>query len=95
MKALTGNRLRDGRVVYLAPDDTWAESLADAALFDDADAEAVLEAGKSRVTEIADAYLIDAAAGAPIGREALRETIRSTGPTVHCGSGGRREASHG
>lgn len=82
MKAVTGNRLADGRVVYLAPNDTWAEHLGCAAEFSDEEAADVLAAAKTRVTEIADAYLIEVEGKAAAGREALRETIRSAGPTV-------------
>lgn len=83
MKAVTANRLRDGRVVFLAPDQAWVERLTHAAAFDDAAAQGALERARSRVTEIAAAYLIEVAdGGAPAGREALREGIRNNGPTV-------------
>lgn len=82
MKVVTGNRLADGAVVYLAPDGAWAERLSDARLIEDGEAEAVAEEAKKRVTEIASAYLIEAEAGRAVGREAIRETIRSAGPTV-------------
>ncbi len=83
MKAVTANRLTDGRVVFLAPDGMWADRLALAARFEDASAEAVLLRTRSRVTEIAGAYLIEVdEGGAAAGREALRETIRDKGPTV-------------
>lgn len=82
MKAVTANRLHDGVVVYLAPDGSWTERLADAALYDAAAAEPALAAARARVTEIASAYLIEAEAGRAVGRETIRETIRSAGPTV-------------
>lgn len=82
MKAVTGNRLTDGRVVYLAPDDGWSEYLAAAARFANDEALDVLAAAQRRVTEVADAYLIDIETGAASGRDKLRETIRSIGPTV-------------
>ncbi|MBI1364391.1 MAG: DUF2849 domain-containing protein [Alphaproteobacteria bacterium] len=82
MKAVTGNLLSNGRVVYLAADDHWTERLEDAMLLDDADAEPVLAAAKSRIREIANAYLIDAENGAATGQKALRETIRASGPSV-------------
>lgn len=83
MKAVTGNRLDDGAVVYLGDDDRWTADLTAAARFDDDDAKDVLAAAQARVKEIADAYLIDVSdAGAPTGRETLRETIRKSGPTV-------------
>ena len=83
MKAVTGNRLSDGVVVYLADDDRWTSDLTAAARFEDDDAKDVLAAAQSRVKEITDAYLIDITEeNAPAGREALRETIRKAGPTV-------------
>ncbi len=83
MKAITANRLSDGAVVYLGDDDQWTAQIEGAAAFDNDDAKAVLDAAQSRKTEITEAYLIDVdEAGAPAGREALRETIRKSGPTV-------------
>lgn len=83
MKIVTANLLRDGRVAYLASDGGWAEDIADAALFDDAAGETALADAAKRTGEVADIYLIEASeAAAPEGRAALRETIRSAGPTV-------------
>ena len=83
MKAVTGNRLCDGAVVYLKDDDQWTVHIAEAAPFQNDDGEAVLKAAQTRVGEITEAYLIDIADdGAPSGRQALRETIRTAGPTV-------------
>ena len=84
MKAITGNRLNDGRVVYLAADGGFVEDIAGARLLDDAEADAALSEHAARVGEVADLYLIDADAdGAPAGRAALRERIRASGgPTV-------------
>ena len=93
MKAVTANLLRDGRVVYLADDDSWAERIADARLLDDAEADAVLAAAKARATEIAAAYLIDADTKGAAGQKALRETIRATGPTVRPDLGKQAEAN--
>ncbi|MHA7871423.1 MAG: DUF2849 domain-containing protein [Hyphococcus sp.] len=83
MKAVTGNRLFDGAVVYLNDNDQWTTCLAMAAQFAVDDADAVLAAARSRAGEIVDAYLIDVSEDrVPAGREALRETIRTAGPTV-------------
>jgi len=83
MKAITGNRLSDGAVVYLAGNDQWATRLTEAAFFEKTDANNVLTAVLSREAEIAEAYLIEIGdGGALAGREALRETIRKSGPTV-------------
>ncbi len=83
MKSVTANRLDDGAVVYLSGDDRWTPDLSAAARFEDGEAKDALAAAQKRVKEIADAYLIDVdEAGAPAGREHLRETIRKSGPTV-------------
>ncbi len=93
MKAVTGNRLDDGAVVYLSDDDRWTSDLAASARFEDADAKDVLAAAQTRVKEITDAYLIEVDdAGAPAGRETLRETIRKSGPTVRLDLGYQAEA---
>lgn len=83
MKIVTANRLADGAVVYLGDDDRWIVAQSAAAKFADDDAKSVLAAALSRVTEIADAYLVDVDEdGALTGRETLRESIRRKGPTV-------------
>lgn len=82
MKAITGNHLADGRVVYLAEDGSWADHINAARSFDDQEADTALQEANARTTEITDAYLIEVEDGAPAGREALRERIRSAGPTV-------------
>ena len=93
MKAITANRLSDGAVVYLGDDDQWTAEIARAARFADEDAGAALAAAQSRKTEIADAYLIAVSEdGALAGRERLRETIRTAGPTVRVDLGYQAEA---
>lgn len=88
MKAVTANLLADGAVVYLGLDDQWTADLRAARRLAPGEAESALEAAKSRRTQIAGAYLIEVAeSGAPAGREALRETIRSLGPTVRADLG--------
>lgn len=83
MKIVTANRLDDGAVVYLGDDDRWTLSQSAAAKFSNDDAKSVLAAAQSRITEIADAYLVDVDDdGALTGRETLRESIRRKGPTV-------------
>lgn len=82
MKAITANRLHDGRVVYLAEDDSWTNQPDAAAAFGVDVADAALTAAQHRSGEIADAYLIDIDRSGFTGRAAMRETIRSRGPTV-------------
>lgn len=82
-KAVTANRLADGRVVYWTRGGHWAERLADAAFFSDAaEADEAATRARARITEVADAYLIEADASGAAGRAALRETIRASGPTT-------------
>lgn len=87
LKAITGNRLRDGEVVFLGPDGQWVERLDDAVLLEDAaTAEATLATAKAAAegAQFAvdvyafDVLLID-------GRRQpvkTRERIRALGPTV-------------
>jgi len=92
VKAITANRLSDGVVVYLGADGALVERFDHAALFDDDAARESLTALLQRRTVIAGAYLIDAEAAGPVGREALRETIRRNGPSVRRDLGKQAEA---
>lgn len=93
MKAVTANRLSDGAVVYLNEDRNWTADVRQAARYDADAAEAALSQAQARATEIADVYLIDISEeGAPAGRAALRETIRTAGPTVRTDLGYQAEA---
>ena len=82
MKAITANRLSDGAVLYVGEDGALVERFEHATLFDAASADGALARVLAKETMVAAAYLIDADASGPIGREALRETIRMSGPTV-------------
>jgi len=82
MKAITANRLADGRVVYRCPNGAWTESLTDAALFSDAAAEVALAEAAFEHLLVVGAYLIDVADKAPVGREEVRENIRQSGPSA-------------
>lgn len=83
MKAVTGNRLRDGAVVYLTMQNQWSERFSDAARFADDDAKNVLASAQARSAEVADAYIIDVNdEGDLTGRTLVRESIRTLGPTV-------------
>ncbi len=93
MKAVTANRLSDGAVLYVGPAGALVERFDHARLFDGADADAVLAELLTRTTAIASAYLIDAEPSGPVGREALRETIRKNGPTVRRDLGNQAEAA--
>jgi hypothetical protein len=85
MKALTGNRLSDGEVVFWKAGQ-WVERFADAELWADDDPAAVEAegAGKAQFTLAVDVYLIDLVESeglwAPLS---YRERIRALGPTNH------------
>ena len=83
MKAVTGNRLSDGRVVYVDSKGSIVETLERAQYFDDErQAQAALAMAQARTRELAAAYLIEVSAARPSGRERLREFIRQGGPTI-------------
>ena len=84
MKAVTGNRLRDGAVIYRVADGEWTTDIGQAAAYG-ADAEAALKAAEADVAGavVVGIELIDVVQGAS-GLEpvSLRERIRAYGPTV-------------
>ncbi len=86
MKVVTANRLQDGEVVYLAPRGRFVDCLADAALAEDAAAEAALLAiARQAIAErlVVGAYSFEVVAGADgIVPTSTRERIRATGPSV-------------
>ncbi|MDO9430328.1 MAG: DUF2849 domain-containing protein [Pseudomonadota bacterium] len=92
MKALTGNRLTDGDVVFWRAG-AWVERFVDAELFADAEAgEAAEASAKSQQTVIVDPYLIDLVESeglwAPLS---YRERLRALGPTNHLHHGKQAE----
>ena len=82
MKLVTGNRLGDGRVIYLGDDGEPTLDLAQAARLDDETAETTLVTAKSRPGVFVNPYLVEIEDGKPSGRDRLKETIRARGPTV-------------
>ena len=84
MKALTGNRLTDGEVVFWNAG-RWALRFSQAELFDDAEVAENAEAkAKTELTVVVDPYLIDVVPSgdgwAPLS---YRERVRALGPTNH------------
>lgn len=82
MKALTGNRLGDGEVVFWKHGQ-WVERFADAELYDDDDKALEAEArAKTELKVVVDPYLIDVIPSeggfAPLS---FRERVRALGPT--------------
>lgn len=92
MKALTGNRLTDGEVVFWKAG-AWVDRFADAELFDDADkAEAAEASAKSQQTVVVDPYLIDIVeSGGLWAPTSYRERLRALGPTNHLHHGKQAE----
>lgn len=86
MKTITANRLTDGRVVYLTPENGWTESADQAVRLDDGATDAALDTALRDVLTVVGPYLIeidaDADGFAPAGRKHVRETIRLTGPSA-------------
>lgn len=96
-KAITANRLSDGRVVFLSKTGDWSPSVDDAALFSDgSELEDALAFGKTQqeVQIIVDSYAIDMEVD---GERALpvrlRERIRALGPTTAYGEAERANLS--
>lgn len=85
MKVLTANRLTDGEAVWFSKEKRWSETIDDAEIASDKDADARLEAtGKaaSDNNEVVDVNLIDVdVVDGRIRPLRLREQIRAAGPT--------------
>lgn len=90
-KAITGNRLRDGEVVFLADpaangESSWSERLADAALLSAAEAATALATAAewaARERYAVEIYTFDVrVSGAVRDPVKARERIRALGPTV-------------
>ena len=85
-KALTGNRLTDGEVIFLTRAGTWSETIDEAAIALEPQSAAALEKrGETAVAnnEITEAYLIDVErTDGRVRAVHIRERIRTLGPTV-------------
>ena len=85
-QVISANRLGDGIVVYLAPDNSWAERISGSVIApDEATADAMLTQAKQAVQDrlIVDPYLIDVAeVDGEVRPTKYREFIRATGPSV-------------
>ena len=86
-RAITGNRLRDGAVVFYNDEAGWVEGLRDASLYEDkATAETTLASAKAEAEKerlAVDIYVFEVMVAdgkrVPV---TIRERIRSLGPTV-------------
>jgi len=84
-KVVTANRLLDGAVVWMAPEERWTECLDAALVFESDDGAAMLAMAGRAVTDrlVVSPYLIDVAPGAAGVRPVhIKEVIRAAGPTV-------------
>ncbi|WP_375547550.1 DUF2849 domain-containing protein [Oceanicaulis alexandrii] len=86
MKTITANRLTDGRVVYLTPENHWTENADEATRLKDDEVEAALNVALRDILLVVGPYAIDIDAEvdgfAPAGRKHVRETIRLSGPSA-------------
>ena len=86
MKTITANRLTDGRVVYLTPDNRWTDNADQAIRLEDDATDAALDTALRDVLTVVGPYPIEIDADregfAPAGRKHVRETIRLTGPSA-------------
>lgn len=84
MFVVTGNRLLDGIVVFLAPAMRWDENLQQARCYEEqAEAEAALEGQRNQgVIDLAVIGVSRAKEDAPLVADRLRERIRADGPTI-------------
>lgn len=82
MKIVTANRLSDGRVIYADANGAPVESLALAGVFEPEAAEVVLAGAVRNPAVFVNPYLVEVNGHTPSGRDRLKETIRSVGPTV-------------
>jgi len=83
---IVANRLTDGRVVFLADDARWVESIQDGLVIESDALQAELLGHAERAVEtglVVDPYLIDVVIEDGRRRPSqLRESIRAFGPTV-------------
>ncbi|MGD9742904.1 MAG: DUF2849 domain-containing protein [Dongiaceae bacterium] len=84
---VTANRLRDGAVVYLAPEGYWSERLADAVVVEGEAAAAELlgtadTAVKAQIVVAPYRADVTLESGLPVPRT-TKERIRSRGPSIH------------
>ena len=82
MKIVTANRLGDGRVIYVSIDGSPVDNLSQAAVLEAAQAETALALAAARPDIFVNPYLVETDHGVFTGRDRLKESIRSAGPTV-------------
>jgi len=98
-QVMTANRLRDGDAVFLTRAGIWSEKIDDAALVQEPQATAALEARAADdviATLITGQYLIDAErVDGKIRANLTRERIRTLGPSVRLDLGKQADGTAG
>jgi len=82
MKIVTANRLSDGRVIYVGQGGGPVDRLDAAGRYEDEAADGALADAQRDPATFVNPYLVDVGPAGPSGRDRLKETIRSRGPTV-------------
>lgn len=84
-RLVTGNRLRDGKVIYFAGAGVWTPSIAEARLVEERDGAALLaeaQAGPPPHPAIAPTLIEATRDGESVVPVTFRERIRAGGPTI-------------
>jgi len=85
MQLVTGNRLRDGAVVYFAGAGRWSSAIDEALLVADDKADALLaeaQTGPAPLPTVGTVLIEAVTEGGHIHPLSLRERIRASGPTT-------------
>lgn len=94
---ITANRLNDGVVVFLDPQNRWVEALAQGGVWTDKDSagEALATAKMDEARDIVvEPYLIDVVdRNGAVAAKHLREVIRAAGPTIRRDLGKQAETA--
>lgn len=81
MKAITANRLTDGRVIYRTAQAGWSTLFEQAQALTDDEAETLLAVAEAEFGIAVGPYLIELGEHAPAGQKWRREGIRIDGPS--------------
>lgn len=82
MKAITANRLTDGRVIYRTLEGQWSVDISDAQHMNDNQADTILPVAETEYAIAVGPYLIDIGEAGPGGKKWRREGIRLDGPST-------------
>ena len=82
MKALTANRLTDGRVIYRTAEGLWSTEILDAQQLTDEAAAALLPVAETEFGIAVGPYIIELEDDSPAGQKWRRESIRLDGPSA-------------